>query len=67
VPASALFLQKFSFSFVEQVDETEADEEIKVGSGEVDAAADLRGAADALVQVDDRGGIHVGAPSCSLG
>jgi hypothetical protein len=43
---------------VEQVDETEAYEQIKVGGGKVDAAADLGGAANPLVQVDDRRRVH---------
>jgi hypothetical protein len=60
VPASALFLQEFGFCFVEQVDETEADEEIKVGGGKVYAAADLGCAADSLVQMDDRRRVHCG-------
>jgi hypothetical protein len=44
-----LFLEKFHFGIVQKADEAEADKQIEIGRGKVDAAADLGSAADPLV------------------
>lgn len=43
---------------MQKIDETEADKQIEVTGGQIDASTDLSGAADALIQADDGGGGH---------